>query len=84
MIFMYVIFAPLLIALACGAFLYIWSHTQHSIFGKFVGGFIGLFAVILLILQAWQMSKTWQDGQMIKKEMQKMLRQMPETTPEKK
>lgn len=84
MIFMYVIFAPLLISLACGTFLYVWSHTKHSILGKFVGGFVALLAVILLILQTWQMSKTWQDGRMIKREMQKMMRQIPETTPEKK
>lgn len=81
---MYVIFAPLLIALACGTFLHIWSHTKHSFLGKFIGGLIALIALILLILQSWQLSKSWQDGRVIKKEMQKMMRQMPETIPEKK
>ena len=82
--FMYVIFAPLLVALVCGTFLHIWSHTKHSVLGKFVGGFVAILSILLLILQAWQLSKTWQDGRLIKKEMQKMMRQMPETTTEKK
>lgn len=82
--FMYMSFAPLLIALAAGTFLYVWANTKHSFLGKFVGGLIALLAVILLVCQTWHVSKTWQDGRVIKKEMQKMMRQMPETIPEKK
>lgn len=81
MLLMYVIFAPILIALAAGTFLFAWSQHKGSGFGKFMGALITLFALILLALQAWQTSKMWQDGRMIKKEVQKMMQQMPETMP---
>lgn len=84
MLFIYAVFAPLLVALAAGAFLFVWSQKKGSGFGKFMGSLITLCALLLLILQGWQTSKMWQDGIVIKKEMQKMMRQMPETTPEKK
>lgn len=84
MIFMYVVFAPLLITLVCGTFLYIWSHGKRSALGKGVGSVVAFLACILLVLQVWYMSKTWREGRVIKNEMQKMMRQMPETTPQKK
>ena len=84
MLLMYVIFAPILIALAAGGFLYAWSQKKDSGFGKFMGGFITFLALLLLVLQVFQTSKMWREGVVIKKEMQKMMRQMPENTSEKK
>ncbi len=84
MLLMYVIFAPILIALAAGAFLYAWSQKKESGFGKLMGGLITLLSLLLLVLQVFQTSKMWREGVVIKKEMQKMMRQMPENTSEKK
>lgn len=81
MMFMYVAFAPILIALAAGALLFVWSQKKDSGFGKAVGMLIFLCALILVVLQAMHTSKMWRDGFMMKKEMREMMHQMPEEPP---
>lgn len=75
---MYVAFAPLLIALAAGAFLYIWSKKHSSGFGQFVGGMIMLLSTLLLLLQVMHEVKMWNGGAMMMRDMQKMMHQMPQ------
>ena len=76
----YMIFAPLLVALAAGAFLFVWSGKNNSGFGKFMGSLITLVALVLIALQTWSMSTNWQHRGIWKKDMEKMMKQIPDAS----
>jgi len=75
---MYVLFAPLLIALAAGTFLFVWAHHKNSTFGKFMGAIITLASLLLIALQTWNISHTHKEQEVIKTDLKKMMKQIPD------
>lgn len=76
----YVVFAPLLVALAAGSFLFVWSKHKGSGFGKFMGALITLVTLVLIALQTWRMATNWENRPMWQNQMQEMMKQIPDAS----